>query len=30
MEQHKKETEVIDMDGFVTLAMFTGAAKEDS
>ena len=29
MEQHRKEMKVTDMDGFVTLAMFTGAAKED-
>ena len=30
MEQYKKETEVNDMDGYVTMAMFTGAKKEDS
>lgn len=30
MEQYKKETAVTDMDGYVTMAMFTGAGKEDS
>lgn len=30
MEQYKKETEVTDMDGYVTMAMFTGVKKEDS
>ena len=30
MEQYKKETAVTDMDGYVTMAMFTGAEREDS
>lgn len=30
MEQYKKETAVTDMDGYVTMAMFTGAGQEDS
>jgi len=30
MEQYKKETAVTDMDGYVTMAMFTGAEQEDS
>ena len=30
MEQYKKETAVTDMDGYVTMAMFTGAQQEDS
>ena len=30
MEQYKKETAVTDMDGYVTMAMFTGAWQEDS
>lgn len=29
MEQYKKETAISDMDGFVTMAMFTGAEKAD-
>ena len=29
MEQYKKETAVTDMDGYVTMAMFTGAGQED-
>ena len=29
MEQYKKETAISDMDGFVTMAMFTGAEKEE-
>ena len=28
MEQYKRETEITDMDGFVTMAAFTGAKKE--
>ena len=30
MEQYKKETAVTDMDGYVTMAMFTGAERGDS
>ena len=29
MEQYKKETAITDMDGFVTMAMLTGAEKEE-
>ena len=29
MDQHKKETAISDMDGFVTMAMLTGAEKAD-
>ena len=29
MEQYKKETAITDMDGFVTMAMLTGAEKAD-
>ena len=28
MEQHLKETEITEMDGFVNIAMFTGAKSE--
>lgn len=28
MEQHKKESEITDMDGFVTMAAFTGVQEE--
>ena len=30
MEQYRKETAITDMDGFVTMAMFTGAGQEES
>ena len=30
MEQHKKETEVTEMDGFVNIAMLTGVAGEQA
>lgn len=30
MEQYKRETEITDMDGFVTMAAFTGAKKEQA
>lgn len=30
MEQYKKETAVTDLDGFVTMAMFTGTKQEES
>ncbi len=29
MEQHKKETAITDMDGFVTMARFTGVQNEE-
>ena len=29
LEQYKKETAVTDMNGFVTMAMFTGAENEE-
>ena len=28
MEQHKRETEITEMDGFVNIAMLTGSRKE--